>query len=444
MARSKKTESPLYSVPTFNGYADAEITKNNMVTQFGKLKPKDQMEFLRRVGVGVQDYHPKLKYATCAKCGAIKKPEDFYVSTEATSESHITPICKECAKAIAQPKDKDGGSTDPTKDTMMEALDWLRKPFIDSVYNSSITTGKSESARDIFGTYMTLIQQPQYHGLNYRLGSDFYNVNTVISDINEEVVMAPVVEDAAEAFEKNKRDCQRILGYLPYESENASDQPYLYADLVGFLSSIEQEDGNMLQIRSMVGIVRWFLQAEKIDNTIASLSQNINMMSSNMGVIKNLQDTKQKIMDTISKMADENKLSLKSNRDIVKGSNTFTGKLKRLRDLDLRQSSVNGFDLETCKAMQQVANISDNAILTQLNLDESEWSDIVAEQRKMVTSLTDEKNGYQEAARILLKENVELRQTLSDNGLLSQDNLVNLNDIVNRYWIGDKPDEDDS
>ena len=163
-----------------------------------------------------------------------------------------------------------------------------------------------------------------------------------------------------------------------------------------------------------------------------------------MGVIKNLQDTKQKIMDTISKMADENKLSLKSNRDIVKGSNTFTGKLKRLRDLDLRQSSVNGFDLETCKAMQQVANISDNAILTQLNLDESEWSDIVAEQRKMVTSLTDEKNGYQEAARILLKENVELRQTLSDNGLLSQDNLVNLNDIVNRYWIGDKPDEDDS
>lgn len=326
----------------------------------------------------------------------------------------------------------------------MEALDWLRKPFIDSVYNSSITTGKSESARDIFGTYMTLIQQPQYHGLNYRLGSDFYNVNTVISDINEEVVMAPVVEDAAEAFEKNKRDCQRILGYLPYESENASDQPYLYADLVGFLSSIEQEDGNMLQIRSMVGIVRWFLQAEKIDNTIASLSQNINMMSSNMGVIKNLQDTKQKIMDTISKMADENKLSLKSNRDIVKGSNTFTGKLKRLRDLDLRQSSVNGFDLETCKAMQQVANISDNAILTQLNLDESEWSDIVAEQRKMVTSLTDEKNGYQEAARILLKENVELRQTLSDNGLLSQDNLVNLNDIVNRYWIGDKPDEDDS
>ena len=361
-----------------------------------------------------------------------------------TAQSHISPICKACAKEIATQPDKKGNPTEPTKATMMEALDWLRKPFLEAVFNQCVATSKTGGVKDVFNGYITQIQKPTYQGQNYRLGSDFYNVNTTIAEVDDGTAMAPVTEDAAEAFEKNKRDCQRILGYLPYEAENASDQPYLYADLVGFLSSIEQEDGNMLQIRSMVGIVRWFLQAEKIDNTIANLSQNISMMSSNMTTIKNLQDTKQKIMDTISKMADENKLSLKSNRDIVKGSNTFTGKLKKLRDLDLRQSAVNGFDLETCKAMQQVANISDKAILTQLNLDESEWSDIVAEQRKMVTSLTDEKNGYQEAARILLKENVELRQTLENNGLLSKDDLVNLDEIVNRYWIGSKPDEDDS
>lgn len=340
------------------------------------------------------------------------------------------------------PPDKKGNPTEPTKATMMEVLDWLRKPFSEALYNQCVATATTGGVRDVFTGYMMQIQKTQYQGQNYRLGSDFYNVNTTVTDANDTLKMAPVTEDAAEAFEKNKRDCQRILGYLPYESENASDQPYLYADLVGFLSGIDQEDGNMLQVRSMVGIVRWFLQAEKIDNTIANLSQNLNQISSNMTTIKNLQDTKQKIMDTISKMADENKLSLKSNRDIAKGSNTFTGKLKKLRDLNLRASYVNGFDLETCKAMQQVADISNASILKQLNLDESEWSDIVAEQRKKITELTEQASGYQEAARLVLKENVDLRQTLKDNGLLNEEDLTDLNEVVNKYWIGEQNEGD--
>lgn len=421
-----------------NGFVGVDIAKNQMIAQFERMKQKDQLDFLRRIGVGVQNNYPQQKFATCAKCGAVLKVSDFYTSTEMTAKQHITPICKACAKTIANAPDKDGNPTDPTRETMMEALDWLRKPYLESLHQSCIASSARSGARGIFDNYMNQIQKSTYQGQNYRLGSDFYNVNT---SVEEPISMAPVTEDAAEAFERNKRDCQRILGYLPYEDENPSDQPYLYADLVGFLSSIEQEDGNMLQIRSMVGIVRWFLQAEKIDNTIASLSQNINMMSSNMTVIKNLQDTKQKIMDTIQKMADENKLSLKSNRDIAKGSNTFTGKLKKLRDLNLRASYVNGFDLETCKAMQQVADISDAAILKQLHLDESEWSDIVAVQRQKITKLTDESSGYQEAARILLKENIDLRQTLQDNGLLNKGDLINLNDIVNHYWIEGAPDD---
>lgn len=412
-------------------YVQSDIIKNEMVAQFERLKSKDQIEVLKRIGVGVQEFYPQQKFSTCARCGEVKRTDQFYLSSEIGVKSHITPICKECAKKIATT----GKDIEPTKDTLMEALDWLRKPYLEAIHTQCIANQASGGSLGIFENYMKQIQRPAYLGQNYRLNSDFYNVNTSIGDVEESVSMAPVTEDAAEAFERNKRDCQRILGYLPYEDENPSDQPYLYADLVGFLSSIEQDEGNMLQIRSMVGIVRWFLQAEKIDNTIASLSQNINMMSTNMAVIKNLQDTKQKIMDTIQKMADENKLSLKSNRDIAKGSNTFTGKLKKLRDLNLRASYVNGFDLETCKAMQQVADISDAAILKQLRLDESEWSDIVAVQRQKITKLTEESNGYQEAARLLLKENIDLRQTLQDNGLLNKGDLVNLNDIVNHYWI---------
>ena len=49
--------------------------------------------------------------------------------------------------------------------------------------------------------------------------------------------------------------------------------------------------------------------------------------------------------------------------------------------MSLRESENNGFDIETCKGMQQVANISMEAIINKLSMDESEWADI---QRKAV------------------------------------------------------------
>ena len=52
--------------------------------------------------------------------------------------------------------------------------------------------------------------------------------------------------------------------------------------------------------------------------------------------------------------------------------------------MNLRAGLVNGFDIQTCKAMQQVQEISDASIFKQLALDDSEWSDMVAEMRIVV------------------------------------------------------------
>ena len=415
-----------------------------MIAQFQRMKPRDQLDFLKRIGVGVSEYSAKQQFATCARCGVVKKVDDFYISTETGVASHITPICKDCAKNVALDRDENGNVLDHTKASVINAMEWLRKPFIESLYNSSVAAS-SDGKRTVMDTYMMLVQKPTYVGQNFRANSDFYNVNKpVVLEEEKEAPMAPVTEDAAKQFEKNKMDCQRLLGYLPFESEEPSDQPYLYADLVGFLGSVENASENYMRVRTMIGIVRWFLQLEKIDNTIARLSSTPAQMDANMASIKGLQDTKSKITDTITKMADDSRISLKSNHDNIKGANTFTGKLSKLKDLNLRASYVNGFDLATCKAMQQVADVSSAAIIKQLNLDESEWSDMVAEQRKMITELTEKAQGYQEAARIILKENQDLRQTLTDNGLLNKENLVDLADIVNTYWIEGGKHADDS
>lgn len=46
--------------------------------------------------------------------------------------------------------------------------------------------------------------------------------------------------------------------------------------------------------------------------------------------------------------------------------------------------------------MQQVMDMSNASILKALRLDESEWSDMVAEQRQMITNLRTDLDNYKE------------------------------------------------
>ena len=72
---------------------------------------------------------------------------------------------------------------------------------------------------------------------------------------------------------------------------------------------------------------------------------------------------------TIINLAAESCLSLKNNKVKGKGDNTWTGKIKKLKDLNLREAEVNGFDLATCKGMQQVMDLSNQSILRTLSMD---------------------------------------------------------------------------
>jgi len=96
--------------------------------------------------------------------------------------------------------------------------------------------------------------------------------------------------------------------------------------------------------------------------------------------------------------------------------------------------------------MQQVQEISDASIMKQLALDESEWSDMVSEMRVVNTGLRKEKDAYQEINRILLRENLDLRDTLKENNLLNEEQLKDLKDVYSVFAEFDEekesPDEE--
>ena len=387
----------------------------------------------------------------CLKCKTHKDREKgFYINTDPMyGETTCTPICRECARKIALRVDKNGEEHEPTKESVITALKYLQKPFLNTVWNASVQesenliAGKVKS--NVWTAYIKNIQMVNYVGMNF-FDSDFYKEKTVYDDEKNEteIVDTHMGQDTYDNYIKNKEDVVRLLSYDPFEKEDIADQPFLYSQLLGLLDSSEDANEDMMRTSSAISIVRGFLQQAKIDDTVSKLMCDISKIESNSATIKSLQESKAKITSVITSLAQDSCISLKHNKNAKKGENTWTGKIKKIKELNLREGEVNGFDMETCKAMRQVMDLSNASIMKTLNLDESEWSDMVAEQRKMIGDLQYQLDKYIEISRILLRENLDIKDYLKDKNVTLDMNLVNLNDLYSCFSEPDDEEEPES
>jgi hypothetical protein len=374
----------------------------------------------------------------CPHCLKEKKKSEFYVSTDPRVLTGITSICKDCVRKIALAWDdnrQDFGAC--TKKTVMDALEYIDRPFLERLWDSSYaewaddTSGRRRTT--IWDAYIKNVCMVQYRGLRWRDGDIF---QTYVEDAKQTAALESGNIEAAKTllssqevngeFEKNRKDVIRLLGYDPFECEKLEDQPLLYSQLIGYLDSGGDGNEDMMRTSSAITIVRGFSQQSKIDDKIARAMANTNV---NPSELKTLLDAKKSLNATITDLAEQSCLSLKHNKNASKGENTWTGKIKKLKDMDLRSAEVNGFDIGTCRGMQQVLEISDASIMKQLALDESEWSDMVAEQRQTIIDLQKQRDVYREVNRILLRENLDLRDTLEENSLLNTSNLKDLKEL---------------
>lgn len=374
----------------------------------------------------------------CHHCLKEKKKSDFYMSTDPNILTGVVALCKDCTRKIALAWDDNRQEFGIcTKKSVMNALEYIDKPFLNKLWDSSYAEWANQEGQlrrtTIWDAYIKNVGMVQYRGMRWRDGDIF---QTYIEDAKQVAALESGNKEAAQTltdsqevndeFDKNRKDVIRLLGYDPFEGEKLEDQPLLYSQLIGYLDAGGDGNDDMMRTSSAITIVRGFLQQAKLDDKLAKVMANTNANASEM---KTLLDAKKNISATISQLAEQSCLSLKHNKNASKGENTWTGKIKKLKDIDLREAEVNGFDIGTCRGMQQVLEISDASILKQLALDESEWSDMVAEQRKTITDLQEKRDVYREINRVLLRENLDLRDTLEENGLLDIENLHDLKEL---------------
>lgn len=367
----------------------------------------------------------------CPHCGKLKKRSEFYVSTDSAITIGVAFPCKDCSEKIARRYDaRTGEYSDMTEASLKDVLMYLDKPFIRKLWNSAYNEVHGEDLkqpkRNMWASYIKNVTSlSQYRGLRWRDG-DFDDVKPN-EQIHSETTTLPQNQEVLEECEKNRKDVIRLIGYDPFDKEAPEDQPLLYAQLIGYID-MSGDNEDMTRVLDSIEIVRGYLQLQKLNDMSAKAFATLSKTGQS-GEIKNYMDTKKKVADVISQLAEQSCISMKHNKNASKGENTFAGKIKKLKELNLREAELNAFDIGTCEGMRQVADISNASIIKQLHLDESDYTEMLAQQREMITKLQQQADTKTEEARILLRENLDLKSYIQSQGLdisehLSSDTIL--------------------
>ena len=92
--------------------------------------------------------------------------------------------------------------------------------------------------------------------------------------------------------------------------------------------------------------------------------------------------------------------------------------MKELDQIGFRDAKINMYDIDYCRGMQQVAEISAKAQVDQIGFDENVMDEIQGIRRDLIESLTKERDKAVERARVLLVENKDLKEFLRDKNLI--------------------------
>jgi hypothetical protein len=347
--------------------------------------------------VKIKDLEELMKGKTrCTKCGKILADGNFYTSnSKLNMHTGRLALCKDCLTNFYISFLEETNDIRISIYKLCELVDFV---YLENIYESSLTEAGwnknftiVENGLEVWKKYIKTINSLK----NYK-GYAFEHGDRIDNNIESNLLSTEIIEKTDVIIEKqkeltdadleqkvrdkqNKEDIIRIIGYDPFENELEEDKSKMYAKLINMLNEDTQEDE--LKLGAVISIIKGQNQENKINDVITSLSSDIKSIKDNIGTIKSLTETKEKLNKSLLALAKDNKISdLYSGHKTV-GANTLSGVLKKLKELDLNEAQVNLFDIQTSNGMLQVARQSAQAIVENLNFGDDDLVDMVKFQR---------------------------------------------------------------
>lgn len=366
---------------------------------------------------------PRPKYV-CPHCGELKPESQFYKSSDPAISIGIAFPCKTCAEKIARNYNENYKTFgDCTEQSIQRALEYLDKPFLKSLYESSYSEVHDTSLKvpktNVWAAYIKNVQMYQYKTMRWRDGDLFKDACSDNKEDSDNKLIMSMTPEVLDEYKTNKRDIIRLIGYDPFANYPVEqDLPVLYAQLISFIDEETKNDG--MKMNAVIQIVQAFNQIQKLNDAINELSADTKKLNNNNGTIKQHADTISKLLSGANALAKDNGISVNFNNSKSKGQNTLTGKMKELDLIGFRDAKINMYDIDYCKGMQQVAEISAKAQVDQIGFDENVMNEIGNIRRELIDDLQKQRDKAVESARLLLVENRDLKDFLKEKGLIDE------------------------
>ena len=350
----------------------------------------------------------------CLNCGTHGKVTQFYRSNNATHihNSCYVPYCKECLATFYNDYYKKTGRSDL-------AMFYLCRKT-DTFYSTKVMEGAESTSlklnQSMVSSYFRMLNSIKDNAgfkdnfndsanfLDLEILEDKYRSGKIGGDGDNTNVIAPDVFTEADEIAKN--DCIKLLGYDPFFDNTQSEQKFLYTTLLPFLDDATLEDAFKLPI--VIELVKSLGQVEKLNKTFNNMMASTENIEENSSKISSLIGSKDKLYRSILAMAKDNGISIQYAVNKSQGAGTLSRIVKELEEIGFREAKINLFDIETSESMKQISNISNHSIMEQINLQDSELWDMIAELREVRIKLDNKINELTEQLRLEKVKNSDL------------------------------------
>lgn len=409
-----------------------EIETDNEI-QETKLTPKKQQlkDYYAEI-VEISQSKLNISYNTnneskCVVCHKDKPHSDFFRSYSwghignllPSGERHVT-ICKRCAKKIFNFYYVQENNLKQAINHWCQTLDvYYSEEIFEAMINlhNSRKGTEMEHKFDYITDYMTALGRAKMIDMTY--WDSPYLQNSVKKDfeVDKNYFIDPIPQkEYPEEFDSwDKEDLENydyvltIYKYDPFKDEPIEDRRKLYYNLAGFSDEGIMDD--FARANAAIDTCRSMQRLEKLNRIRVNLENND---TPDIKEIKAVSDLQKIEREAINRNGKEHGFIQKYSLNKNQGSGTFTGITKQMSDELFENELANAYDIKTSNAMQMAAEASWKAIFGQLNISESEFSEIVKNQRETIMNLRTQLDTTIEQLRLA---NIKLKKIELENKL---------------------------
>lgn len=323
----------------------------------------------------------------CSNCGKILEiTKNFYVShSKVNKYNNRMNLCKNCLNSLVVEYIQE---CQDIKIGIYKTCRIVGTYFVEDVFNKSYSAvgyspnlGVVENGLEIWKEYIKNVNSlPQYKGKSFDEGQQLNLEVKEDKAVNINEIDELTLEKELE-FQRNKADIIKILGYYPFEGEDAQD--LLCGQLITFLGDEDIKD-DAIKLNAIISIIRTQRAVDILSKSLADKTRDLTRLDDQLGSIKQMSAIQKDLSKTILDTAKDNKLTDLWSGKKTAGANTLTGTLYKLRQINLDEAQVNLYDIRTSLGMEQVAKQSARGIIENLNWGDDASMDMIKEQRILI------------------------------------------------------------